>query len=209
MLHLVQMLRHVSSENRNKLRDTSFTNPERTPAVNFRIIIHFCWSHPNIEKRFLLKSCGQIASRANCIAWMVADPRSTQDACCRKMAVSSIICFCCCFSLLYENTPWQQLFPFVVLTDTSRALCRRGVRQVVWTLSGAWLSAVLVGGEGVGMGGEGAIILSQAGRLNPTKKWWRTWSSSASSSSALPAPAFCDWRCSSRTRALFTDGPAM
>ncbi len=65
---------------------------------------------------------------------------STQDAWCiaaRKMDISSIICFCCCFSFLCEHPPWQQLFPCLALhhADVTLRLTRS-----VWTgHKGVWL----------------------------------------------------------------------
>ncbi len=47
----------------------------------------------------------------------------------RKMDIF-IICFCCCFSFLFEHPPWQQLFPFFVQRHTDVTLC---LTCCVWT----------------------------------------------------------------------------
>ena len=56
------------------------------------------------------------------------NPPSTQDAWC--VTLRKWVFFCCCFSLLYEHTTWQQLFPFVALCHADVTL--RFTRSV-WT----------------------------------------------------------------------------
>ncbi len=54
-----------------------------------------------------------MTSRSNCPC-LTPYPHRTRDASQSEKWVSPP-CFCCCFSLLCEHSPWQQLFPFFTL----------------------------------------------------------------------------------------------